>query len=251
MLPCPETLTLVPAGTGTSSIPLVTLLFRITYPGGLMRRGARLRRQVAASVGMNLRVVEDRRRVAKNKIHAALNIGVNIILPAVVRKQSVLVPKKPAALEDRSIRAHRRRNCLAGITRGVFKSKIVGFKTRAVDLNSLRKKRSARLLCVQAVRNHHIRRRFPGAHKRNVGMVLRHNHALVINARLNLDKHAPMLAILSNTGKRMMIHRHLDGRKFRRPLDARLHIRRNPHMYVLREYHAGMATRAKQQSGDR
>ena len=79
---------------------------------------------------MNLRVIEDRRRIAEDEVDPALNIGVDVILPPVVGEERVLVAEKPAVLEDRSIRAHRRGNRLPGIAGSVFKGDVVGLESR-------------------------------------------------------------------------------------------------------------------------
>ena len=68
-----------------------------------MRRCARLRSQIAGAIGVNLRVVKDRRGIAKDEVDAALDIGVDVILPAVVGEERVLVPEEPAVLEDGAV----------------------------------------------------------------------------------------------------------------------------------------------------
>ena len=135
--------------------------------------------------------------------------------------------------EHRFVRPHRRRHRLPCVSGGVFKRDVVGLEALAVNLHRLREKRPAGLLRVQAVRDHHVLRRLPHAHQRDVRVVLRHDHSLVIHTRLNFDVHAPGLAIFSHAGKRMVIHRHLDRRKFRRALNPRLHIGRDADMHVL------------------
>ena len=74
---------------------------------------------------MNLGVVEDRGRIAEDEVHSALNIGVDIILPPVIREQRVLVAEETAVLEDRAIAAHRGRHRLPGIAGRVLKGDVV------------------------------------------------------------------------------------------------------------------------------
>ena len=142
--------------------------------------------------------------------------------------------QKSAILKHRPVRPHCRGHRLTGISGCVLKGQIVGLESVAVDLHGLREKCPAGLFRVQAVGNHHVRRRLPHAHQRDIGVVLGHDHPLVVNPGRDLDIHAARLAIRPLTGKGMVIHRHLNRGKRTRTFRPSLYIRRNAHVHVLR-----------------
>jgi len=83
--------------------------------GGLIGRGARLRGQVAGAVRVNFGVVEDCRSVAEDEVDATLDVGIEVVLAAVVGEERVLVAEKAAVLEDGAIGADRCSDGLAGV----------------------------------------------------------------------------------------------------------------------------------------
>ena len=101
----------------------------------LLRRDARLCGQIAGADDVDFAVVEYGSGVAKDEVHAALNVRVKKILAAEVGKQGVLVSEKTAALEDGTVRSHRDGYRLAGISRGVFKGEVIRLKRVAVHLD--------------------------------------------------------------------------------------------------------------------
>src|ERR1035441_5965739 len=161
----------------------------------LMERGTRLRGEVAAAVGVDLGVVEDGSGVAEDEVDAALDVGVDVILAAVVGEERVLMAEKAAVLEDGSIGAHCGRDSLTSVAGGVFKSQVVCLKSCAVDLDSFSEEGSTGLFGVKAVGDDHIGGRLAHADQRDIGVVLRNDDALVIDAGRNLDKNAARLAV--------------------------------------------------------
>ena len=113
---------------------------------------------------MNLRAIEDRRSVAEDEVDAALYIGVEIILPAIVGKERVLVAEKPAMFEDDPVGTHSGGDGLSSVAGSVLEREVVGLESVAVDLDCLREKGPAGLLRIQAVGDHDIGGRFPHPH---------------------------------------------------------------------------------------
>ncbi len=134
---------------------------------------------------------------------------------------------------------------LPGVARAVFKGEVVGLKAFAIDLDSFRKKGSARLLGIEAVGNHHVGRRFPHAQQGDAGVVLGHDHPLAIGTRRNLDIDTARFAVGTFAGERMVIHRHLNRGKLAGALDARLHIGRNTDVHILRVARRGKNQKRK------
>ena len=105
---------------------------------------------------MQLVPLVHRRRVAEDVVDAALNVRMDIILPAIIGEQRVLVAEKAAVLEDGAIAAIGHRDRLPGIARCVLKCNIVRLEARPVDLDRLGKEGASGSAGVQRIRNDHI-----------------------------------------------------------------------------------------------
>jgi len=67
--------------------------------------GAGLGGEIAAAVRVNLRVVKDGGGVSEDEVDAALDVGVDVVLAAVVGEERVLMAKESAVFEDGAIGA--------------------------------------------------------------------------------------------------------------------------------------------------
>src|ERR1017187_6510626 len=103
--------------------------------GGLIGRGARLGGDEAGAVGVEFVALEDGGGVAEDVVDAALDVGVNVILAAVVGEQRVLMPEEAAVFEDAAVATVGYSNGLAGVTGGVLEGDVIRFETRSVDLD--------------------------------------------------------------------------------------------------------------------
>src|SRR5439155_26691838 len=75
--------------------------------------------------------------------------------------------------------------------------------------------------------------RFTLSQQRDISVVLRDDHALVINAWGNLDIDAARLTILTGPCERMMIHRHLNCWEFCCAFNTSLYIGRDADLDIL------------------
>src|ERR1700733_10186495 len=155
-------------------------------PRLLLRRDARLRGQIAGADDVDFAVVEYGSGVAKDEVHAALNVRVKKILAAEIGKQGVLVSEKTAMLEDGTVRSHRDGYRLPGIARGVFKGEVIRLERVAAHLHSRGEEGPACALRILRGRDHDLIRVCSCAQKRGSWPVLGDEHALVINSGGNL-----------------------------------------------------------------
>ena len=173
-------------------------------------------------------MVEDGGGVAEDEVDAALDIGVDVVLAAVVGEERVLMAEEAAVLEDGAVGANSDGDGLTGVAGGVFEGEVVGFETGAVDLDGFRKEGAASLFGIQAVGDDDVFGRVAGAEKRDVGVVLRDVDALMIRTGRDLDEDAT-----AATGPGMMVERHLDGGEFGGAFDAGLHVGGDANVDVL------------------
>src|SRR3981189_2020943 len=96
------------------------------WGGGVGVRGG-----VGGSVGVELGTVEDGGGVAEDEVDAAFDVGVDVILAAVVGEERVLVAEEAAVFEDAAVGAVGYGDSLAGVSRGVFEGEVVGFEAGA------------------------------------------------------------------------------------------------------------------------
>ena len=116
---------------------LVTSTVEDDVAGGLVGCGAGLRGEVAGAVGVEFGAVEDGGGVAEDEVDAAFDVGVDVVLAAVVGEESVLMAEEAAVFEDAAVGAVGYGDGLAGVAGGVFEGEVVGFEAGAVDLDGL------------------------------------------------------------------------------------------------------------------
>ena len=105
-----------------------------------------MRGEIAGAVGVDLGVVEDGGGVAEDEVDAALDVGVDVVLAAVVGEERVLVAEEAAVLEDGAVGADGDGDGLAGVAGGVFEGEVVGFEAGAVDFDGFGEEGAAGLL---------------------------------------------------------------------------------------------------------
>lgn len=174
--------------------------------GGLVGGCAGLRGKVADPVGVELGAVEDSSGVAEDEVDAAFDVGVDVVLAAVVGEEGVLMADEAAVLEDGAVGAHSDSDSLAGVAGGVLEGDVVGLEARAVDLDSFSKEGSASLFCIEAVGDDDVFGALTLADQCDVGVVRGDDDALVVCTGFDLYIDA---AIFPRPG--VMIERVLDG----------------------------------------
>jgi hypothetical protein len=162
--------------------------------------------EIAGAVGVELGVVEDGGGVAEDEVDAAFDVGVEVVLAAVVGEEGVLVAQEATVFEDAAVRANGCGDSLAGVACGVFEGDVVGFEAGAVDLYGFGEEGAAGLLCVQGVGDDDVLRSFAHAEEGDVRVILRDDDALVVGAGGDLD-----LDAAAWTGPGMVVHGVLDG----------------------------------------
>ena len=173
---------------------------------GLVGRGAGLRGEVAGAVGVELGVVEDGGGVAEDEVDAAFDVGVDVVLAAVVGEEGVLMAEEAAVLEDAAVAAIGYGYGLAGVAGGVFEGDVVGFEAGAVDLDGFGEEGAAGGFGVEGVGDDDVFGGFALADEGDVGVVLGDDDALVIGAGGDLDVDAS-----AGAGPGVMVHGVLDG----------------------------------------
>ncbi len=73
-------------------------------------------------------MVEDGGSVAEDEVYAAFDVGVDVVLAAVVGEEGVLVAEEAAALEDGAVGADGDGDGLAGVAGGVLKVRLSASK---------------------------------------------------------------------------------------------------------------------------
>ena len=124
--------------------------------GGLVWRGAGLCGEVAGAVGVEFGVIEDGGGVAEDEVDAAFDVGVDVVLAAMVGEEGVLMAEEAAVLEDAAVGAVGYGYGLAGVAGGVFEGEVVGFEAGAVDLYGFGEEGAAGLFCVERVGDDYV-----------------------------------------------------------------------------------------------
>ena len=158
--------------------------------GGLVGGGAGLRGEVAGAVGVEFGVVEDGGGVAEDEVDAAFDVGVDVVLAAVVGEERVLMAEEAAVLEDAAVAAVGYGDGLAGVAGGVLEGDVVGLEAGAVDLDGFGEEGAAGGLGVERVGDDDVFGGFAHADEGDVGVVLGDDDALVIGAGGDLDEDA-------------------------------------------------------------
>ena len=88
-------------------------------------------------------MVEDGGGVAEDEVDAALDVGVDVVLAAVVGEERVLMAEEAAVFEDGAVAAVGDGDGLAGVAGGVLEGDVVGLEAGAVDLDGFGEEGSA------------------------------------------------------------------------------------------------------------
>ena len=179
--------------------------------GGLVGRGAGLCGDVAGAVGVELGVVEDGGGVAEDEVDAAFDVGVEVVLAAVVGEEGVLMTEEAAVLEDGAVAAIYDGDGLAGVACGVLEGDVVGLESGAVDLDCLGEEGAAGGFGVEGVGDDDVGGGFAGADEGDVVVVLGDDDALVVDAGGDLDEDAAGSAVRIWGGEGVVIEGILDG----------------------------------------
>ena len=174
-------------------------------------RGAGLRGDEAGAVGVELVAIEDGGGVAEDVVDAAFDVGVDVVLAAVVGEERVLMAEEAAVLEDAAVAAVGDGDGLAGVAGGVLEGDVVGLEAGAVDLDGLGEEGAAGGLGVERVGDDDVCGGFAEADEGDVGVVLGDDDALVIGAGGDLDEDAAGRAVGVGRGEGMVVERVLDG----------------------------------------
>ena len=146
-----------------------------------------MRGEVAGAVGVDLGAIEDGGGVAEDEVDTAFDIGVDIVLAAVVGKQRVLVSEEAAVFEDAAVGAVGYGDGLAGVAGGILEGDVVGFEAGAVDLDGFGEESAPGGFGVEGVRDDDIFGGFACTDEGDVGVVLRNDDPLVIGSGGDLD----------------------------------------------------------------
>lgn len=138
--------------------------------------------EVAGTISVNFGAVEDGGGVAEDEVDAAFDVGVEVVLAAVVGEEGVLVAEEAAVLEDGAVGADGGGDGPAGVAGGVLEGDVVGLERGAVDLDGFGEEGSAGLFGVKAVGDDGVFGALAGADEGEVGVVLGDDDALVIGA---------------------------------------------------------------------
>ncbi len=174
--------------------------------GGLVGGGAGLRGEVAGAVGVEFGVVEDGGGVAEDEVDAAFDVGVDVVLAAVVGEEGVLMAEEAAVFEDAAVAAVGYGDGLAGVAGGVLEGDVVGLEAGAVDLDGFGEEGAAGGFGVEGVGDDDVFGGFAHADEGDVGVVLGDDDALVIGAGGDLDVDAA-----AGAGPGVVVEGVLDG----------------------------------------
>ncbi len=211
--------------------------------GGLVGGGARLRGEIAGGELVELGVVEDGLGVAEDEVDGAFDVGVEVVLAAVVGEEGVLVAEDAAVLEDGAVGADGDGDGLTGVAGGVLKGQVVGLEAGSVDADGLGEKGSAGLFGVHGICDDDVFGSLAFADEGDVGVVLRDDDALMVDSRFNFDVDAS-----SSSGEGVVVHGHLDGRELVCAFDAGLDVVGDANVNVLGEGNGGKKARGDDQN---
>src|SRR3984885_13480664 len=127
---------------------------------GLVGVGAGLGGDEAGAVGVERGAIEDGGGVAEDVVDAAFDVGVEVVLAAVVGEEGVLMAKEAAVFEDAAVGTVGYSDGLAGIARGVFEGDVVGLEAGAVDLDGFSEEGAAGGFRVERVGDDNVFGRF-------------------------------------------------------------------------------------------
>ena len=175
---------------------------------------------------MEFGAVEDGGGVAEDVVDAAFDVGVDVVLAAVVGEERVLMAEEAAVLEDGAVAAVGDGYGLAGVAGGVLEGDVVGLEAGAVDLDGLGEEGAAGGLGVERVGDDDFFGRFAEADEGDVVVVLRDDDALVVGAGDDLDEDAAGSAVGVRGGEWMVVERVLDGGEGGEVLVAGVGVRR-------------------------
>ena len=193
--------------------------------GGLVGGGAGLGGDGAGAVGMEFGAIEDGGGVAEDIVDAAFDVGVNIILAAVVGEEGVLVAEEAAVFEDAAVAAVGYGDGLAGVAGGVLEGDVIRFEAGAVDLDGFSEEGAASDTGVERVGDDDVGGRFAEADEGDVVVVLGDDDALVVGAGDDLDEDAAGSAIGVGRGEGVVVERVDDGGEGGEVLVAGLRVR--------------------------
>jgi hypothetical protein len=164
--------------------------------------------------------IEDGGGVAKYVIDSTFDVGIDVVLAAVVGEKRVLMAEEAAMLEDGAVTAIGYGDGLSGVARCVFEGDVVGLEARAVDLDGFGEEGPAGRFGVQRVGDDNILGRLAQADEGDVRMILRDDDAFAVGAGDDLDIDA---ASMSSEG--VVVERVLHGRKGGEVLTAWINVR--------------------------
>ena len=179
--------------------------------GGLIGGGARLGGDEAGAVGVKFVALEDRGGVTEDVVDAAFDVGVDVVLAAVVGEQRVLMPEEAAVLEDAAVATVGHGDGLAGVPSGVLEGDVVRFEAGGVDLDGFSEEGAAGDAGIEGVSDDDFRRRFAEADEGDVVVILGDDDALVIDAGDDLDEDAAGRAVGVGRGEGVVVERVDDG----------------------------------------
>jgi hypothetical protein len=171
-------------------------------------------------------VVEDGGGVAEDEVDAAFDVGVDVVLAAVVGEEGVLMAEEAAVFEDGAVAAVGYGYGLAGVAGGVLEGDVVGLEAGAVDLDGLGEEGAAGGFGVEGVGDDDVGGGFAHADESDVVVVLGDDDALVIGARGDLDEDAAGCAVGVGCGKGVVIECVDDGGEGGEVLIAGVGVRR-------------------------
>ena len=151
-------------------------------------------------------MVEDGGGVAEDEVDAAFDVGVGVVLAAVVGEERVLMAEEAAVLEDSAVGADGGGDGLAGVAGGVLEGEVVGLEGVAIDLGCFGEEGAACGFGIEGVGDDGVLGCFAKTDERDVGVVLRDDDALVIDARNDGDDDS-----VAGWSERVVVERVLDG----------------------------------------
>lgn len=157
---------------------------------------------------MELVPTEDGGGVTKYVIDSAFDVGIYVVLAAVVGEKRVLMAEEAAVLKYGAVAAIGYGDGLSGVARCVFEGDVVGLEARAIDLDGFGEEGPAGRFGVERVGDDDILGRFAQAGERDVKMIPRDDDAFGVGAGDDLDIDA---AGMSSEG--VLVKRVLNSRK--------------------------------------
>ena len=124
--------------------------------GGLVGIGAGLGGDEAGTVGVEGGAIEDGGGVAEDVVDAAFDVGVDVVLAAVVGEECVLMAEEAAVLEDGAVAAVGYGYGLAGVAGGVLEGDVVGLEAGSVDLDGFGEEGAAGYAGVERVSDDYV-----------------------------------------------------------------------------------------------